>query len=577
MSDQRVWKLEPGTVSEAFVRGAVVEGAHTSLLWGPFGSGKSVTAVHLAWMLSRMQPKVRGVRRSRWAFVRNTSDQLRQTTLNTWWEWFPDNEFRKWYSRDAVVEWKEGDFEMEVMFLPLDRPNDVRKLLSLELTGAFFNEGREIEVAIWDGVDGRLGRFPPKADLMEVVQWSDVTDGSSGSYVPQEVGRYWRMDAATGLLTDEPVYVKRGVDGVLRSSAALSEEEAERRGERWPGGGVKWALAPWSGLLADSNPSATDDWLWKQFFERAIEDEAVGWKYRGYRQPPGLLKSADGRRWEGNPGAENVQNLVPGYYKNMAVGKAEPWVRMYCCGEPVTLSDGKPVFPQFDVDWHVCEFGFDARLPVYAAWDFGVGGQACLLAQVSERGQVRVFDEFVGEMGTLLFARDVVKEGLAKWRGARYELGWGDPAGANRAQTDERSSMELINDAYVDMAVGLPFKTYPARTNALQARLDAVNWFLSGTVLRRTNSEPTGPKIVVHPRCKVLVAGLSGRYEYRRVQTSEQKWTEVPAKNRWSHPADALQYLCMGLLSHMEWGQKSEDDDGGGKWEHRRARGLSGY
>lgn len=39
MSDQRVWKLEPGTVSEAFVRGAVVEGAHTSLLWGPLVDG----------------------------------------------------------------------------------------------------------------------------------------------------------------------------------------------------------------------------------------------------------------------------------------------------------------------------------------------------------------------------------------------------------------------------------------------------------------------------------------------------------------------------------------------------------
>lgn len=50
------------------------------------------------------------------------------------------------------------------MFLALDRPEDVRKLLSLELTWAYINEAKEVPKAILDGLTGRVGRFPPVRD-----------------------------------------------------------------------------------------------------------------------------------------------------------------------------------------------------------------------------------------------------------------------------------------------------------------------------------------------------------------------------------------------------------------------------
>ena len=37
-----------------------------------------------------------------------------------------------------------NDLDLEVIFLALDRPEDVKKLLSLELTGIWINEAREI-------------------------------------------------------------------------------------------------------------------------------------------------------------------------------------------------------------------------------------------------------------------------------------------------------------------------------------------------------------------------------------------------------------------------------------------------
>ncbi len=59
----------------------------------------------------------------------------------------------------------KGDgLDWEVMFLALDRPEDVHKLLSLELSDAWINEAREVPKAILDGLTGRVGRFPPIRD-----------------------------------------------------------------------------------------------------------------------------------------------------------------------------------------------------------------------------------------------------------------------------------------------------------------------------------------------------------------------------------------------------------------------------
>ena len=56
------------------------------------------------------------------------------------------------------------DLDLEVLFLALDRDEDVRKLMSLELTGAWLNEAREIPKAILDALTGRVGRYPPIRD-----------------------------------------------------------------------------------------------------------------------------------------------------------------------------------------------------------------------------------------------------------------------------------------------------------------------------------------------------------------------------------------------------------------------------
>jgi hypothetical protein len=100
--------------------------------------------------------------RRRTAVIRNTYAELRTTTIKTWHQWWPANvgHWRDTSPPTHTIRDNASKTEWEVIFLALDRPDDVRKLLSMELSDAWINEAREIPRAVLDGLTGRVGRFP---------------------------------------------------------------------------------------------------------------------------------------------------------------------------------------------------------------------------------------------------------------------------------------------------------------------------------------------------------------------------------------------------------------------------------
>lgn len=138
-------------------------------LMGPIGSGKSVACC--AEVMKRaleQEPNSNNTRMTRWAIIRNTYRELVDTTLQTFFDWFPKQlgEWRqmdmKWTFRQKLAD---GTLvHLEVLFRALDRPDDIKKLLSLELTGGWINEAREIPKQVLDMLQGRVGRFPSKRD-----------------------------------------------------------------------------------------------------------------------------------------------------------------------------------------------------------------------------------------------------------------------------------------------------------------------------------------------------------------------------------------------------------------------------
>ena len=138
---------------------------------GPIGSGKSVACVmEIISRCMEMPPDSRGRRRSRWAIVRNTTAQLRDTTLKTFVEWIPEELCT--ITRSPRITGRidsplsDGTrLDVEVIFLPMDHPRSERDLLSLELTGIWFNEARELPLNFITAGLSRCGRFPRSADV----------------------------------------------------------------------------------------------------------------------------------------------------------------------------------------------------------------------------------------------------------------------------------------------------------------------------------------------------------------------------------------------------------------------------
>lgn len=444
--------------SDAFFRG----------LMGPFGSGKSSGCVmEIPQRGVQQKPLADGVRRTRFAVIRNSYRQLEDTTIRTFMQWLPPYQFGEWLPskhqytiRALKAEGDDRGAEIEVLFRALDRPDQLGNLLSLDLTGAWVNEGREVPWAIFEALEGRVGRYPRMVD-----------------------------------------------------------------------GGPSWF-----GIWSDTNPPDVDS-EWFKFFEETDHSERVaelaklipGLSVESYRsifkQPSGLSSRA-----------ENLENLPPGYYQRMAIGKSDEWCRVYIHGEYGFVIDGKAVWPEYVDELHCPKDKAKQPkpyegLPIVRSWDFGLT-PACIFSQITPRGQWIVFDELTASsMGADAFSDEVLAHSSRYYpRMDFWDLG--DPAGAQKSQTDERTCFQILRAKNITIEPGI---------QTLAIRLESVRKPLRTLVDGR-------PQFVLHERCKQLRRGMMGGYHFRRMRVTGERYTSEPEKNSFSHPCDALGYAGTRLF-----------------------------
>lgn len=422
-------------------------------LMGPFGSGKSSGCVMEIVQRALKQKKGKdGIRRTRWAVVRNTYMQLRDTTEKTFFDWFPPDICGRWYStfHDYKITCFPG-VEIDIMFRALDRPDQVGNLLSLELTGAWFNEAREIPWSVIDAMDARIGRYPAKKD-----------------------------------------------------------------------GGCTW-----NGIIMDTNPPDTDS-KWYNYFEEIKPSTA-----RLFKQPSGLSEFV-----------ENSVNLIDNYYLNLKQGKTEDYIKVYIDGQYGFVQDGKPVYPEYNDNIHCQEFELHPSAPIRRGWDFGLT-PSCVFSQLQPNGQWRIFDEIVStRMGADALSDEVIKYTNLNYSTYEIESDRGDPAGMSGSQTDEKSCFQILQAKGIDIETGE--QSPSIRIESVKKPLCSM---IDGT-----------PGLLVHPRCKMVRKGFHGKYRFRRIQVSFERYSDSPEKNEYSHCHDALQYDATGIFkdlltsSKKEWG-----------------------
>ena len=366
--------------SDSFVRG----------LMGPVGSGKSYACcAEIFRRAVQQRPSPRdGIKYSRFAIVRNTHPMLRTTTLKTWLELLPEDvwgpvKYAPPITHHIKLPPRDGaaGIDMEVIFLALDDPKDVRKVLSLELTGAWVNEARELPKAIIDGLTHRVGRYPSKADGGPT--WRGVIMDTN----PPDDDHYWYR---------------------------LAEKDT-------PTGRFKWEFFRQPGGVLEVP------------LDELPEDmpEAQGYTHQA------------GKWWQTNPHAENLKNLPNGYYDQLLGGKNLDWIRCYAKGEYTFVQEGRPVWPEYDDAMMADDLEPLENLPVHVGLDFGLT-PAAVFAQRLPNGRWNVLHELVSfDMGLERFC-SMLKSELETFFPRYQVLIWGDPAGQQRDQIFETTAFDHL-------------------------------------------------------------------------------------------------------------------------------------
>lgn len=278
-------------------------------------------------------------------------------------------------------------------------------------------------------------------------------------------------------------------------------------------------------LVCTFNPPSKYHWTFDTFFKPSPEELARK-GYALFRQPA----------------KENEANLPVGYYDALEERLDPDLMRRFVLGEVVTMYPGERVFPAFYEQVHFRADLTPAKdVPLVIGFDFGLTPVA-LICQVLPNGCLRVYREVQMMNAGIERLIDVLKGVLrdefptnTRWRC------WGDPAGAARAQTDERTCFEILSHhGFATMPGAMQFA---ARREAVHQRCER---FIDGS-----------PGIVIDSqRCPILCEGLLGGYRYPRASTGQLMGT--PLKNQFSHVCDALQYLCTGEFNVVT-GESKQD------------------
>jgi len=135
------------------------------LIVGPYGSGKTTgNVMELARRMLEEHPDAQGVRRTRFVVVRNTAQQLRQSALEDIRKWLQP--IMNYKVTDSTIQFRfhhqdYGKIESDWLLIPLDKPEDQQRLLSLNLTAGWVSEFREVPISIFEALLGRTGRYRP--------------------------------------------------------------------------------------------------------------------------------------------------------------------------------------------------------------------------------------------------------------------------------------------------------------------------------------------------------------------------------------------------------------------------------
>lgn len=394
---------------------------YVRVLAGPIGGGKSVACAHelLRWACTQ-EPNAKGERKTRFLIVRNTADQLRNTTQKTVFDWFPPGDIGVWKATEKTlyIDAALGDgtrVRSEWMFIALDTPDDIRKALSLEATGLWGNEARELHPDVVDGLLMRVNRYPSAKD--------------GGATRPGAI-----------------------FDTNMPGDDTWWQDKMENPPKNWS--------------IHVQPPAAMPIETYINKYDEDPDENLVG-------------TDSEGDKWVVDHRCDNYQYLSPNspgqYYRETLEGKTKDFIRVYLqCKYGRSLS-GYPVYEKtFLPEVHVVD-GLQRinanAYPLTIGLDFG-RTPAAVVGQMDTQGRLNILSEVTAEnMGITRFMETQLKPHLYRnYPGALIRIA-PDPAGWQKTQVGEQSPVDVLK------AMG--FKVVRPVTNNPKQRIEAVERFLT--------------------------------------------------------------------------------------------------
>jgi hypothetical protein len=279
----------------------------------------------------------------------------------------------------------------------------------------------------------------------------------------------------------------------------------------------------WYGLIGDTNPWDTDS----PYHDRLVLNRDKNWAL--FHQPSGI-----------GPDAENVENLPPNYYENLAGDRDIEWAQVHVESMWGVSNAGQAVFRRsFHAPTHVRDMNLvvNPNKPLMVGLDFG-RTPCAIIGQVDNYGRGIVMKEVVTEgMGIIQMVQEHLKPVLMQepFAGRRVFV-VGDPAGKQKTQVTEESPFDALR------AEGI--LAYPASTNNIDARLLAVEKMMRSSIAGEPGLQ------INREGCPILVQALGNKYRYRKKRDGQ--FEDQPEKlHPWSDVSDALQYWCLGANQNL--------------------------
>lgn len=483
---------------------------------GPIGSGKTTACLmELLHKILSQTPDIMGRRRSRWLVIRNTYSELENTVLKTWMEWVPSVLYTLKRTHPMVANMNGvhlGDgtaVYAEIHWIALDRDDDVKKLHSLDITGAFINEARYVPKLVLDTLLGRVPRFPPKKDFYH---------------------------------KDDPMRADPN------------------------------APTPyWSGVWMDSNPPHVRHWLYMLHeIEKPADFEGFRQPPALIRSPKGVYfpnpkaenakhQPAGCRYWMDLVHGKSAEwinvNLLGEYgqeFDGMPVYKGEFVEHFHVAKAAIPARRDLPLLLGVD-------FGLNPAI---------VAGQLITTPQGEKLHVLREWTTPDDEhWGIKQLCEHIVKPELRSLFAGMECRGWGDPSGKAGASHD------VNEDCFLELRRQGLGGVVPAPSNDFSIRRDAVAEYLLGWCGLNEQGEPMprfqlDPLCIV-----LREGFLGGYLYRRKAQRTAGRYGDVVAykdqaeKNSYSHAHDALQYLCLGIRSGVRSDRPGYNP---AKWPDRR-------